>query len=67
MALAFLHTYRYLLTGLLMTPLYRGRGEGAFCRQDDGDFGWNRGRKRLRSWEGVWGRETLRLGVGSML
>jgi hypothetical protein len=37
---------------------------GAFRRQDDGDLGRRRGRERLRIWEGVWGRERLRLGVG---
>jgi hypothetical protein len=37
---------------------------GAFRRQDDGDFGRSRGRETLRIWEGVWGRETLRLVVG---
>jgi hypothetical protein len=33
-------------------------------RQDDRDFGLSRGRQMLRFGEGVWGRETLRLGVG---
>ncbi len=37
---------------------------GACRRQDDGDFGWSRGWERLRFGEGVWGRETLRLGMG---
>ncbi len=37
---------------------------GAFRRQDDGDFSRSRGWERLRFWEGVWGRGTLRLGVG---
>jgi hypothetical protein len=37
---------------------------GAFRRQVDGDFGRSRGRERLRFGEGVWGRGTLRLGVG---
>jgi hypothetical protein len=37
---------------------------GAFRRQDDGDFGRGRGRERLRIWERVWGKETLRLVVG---
>ncbi len=38
---------------------------GAFRRQDDGDFCPSRGRERLRIWEGVWGRETLRLVMGN--